>query len=156
MFSQNHHQDFQQNVENYRVISFFSHVSLNSKKAEQLTNKEMVHFGIRATTSTTSTSTTTTTATTNIKLFIITTFAITILLSQIPSVDATYLTQAKCTNRFELRHEIKNRSFTGCQEVIRENPLCGEDVVVAWTEYPPYIFRSEHTGNISGILPSKL
>ena len=133
MFSQNHHQDFQQNVENYRVISFISHVSLNSEKAEQLTNKEMVHFDIRATTSTTSTSTTTTIATTNIKLFIFTTFAITILLSQIPSVDGTYLTQAKCTNRFELRHEIKNRSFTGCEEVIRENPLCGEDFVVAWT-----------------------
>ena len=88
-----------------------------------------------------------------INLLFITTF--TILILHTPLVAATFLTQAKCTNRFELRHEIRERSFTGCDEVIRENPLCGEDFVVAWTDYPPYIFRNEHTNNVSGILPSK-
>ena len=70
-------------------------------------------------------------------------------------VTATHLNQAKCTNRFELRHEIKQRSFTNCEDVIKENPFCGEDFAVAWTEYPPYVFFNEHTERVSGILPSK-
>ena len=73
----------------------------------------------------------------------------------IEPVSSIHISEVKCTNRLEFRHEIRERRFTTCEEVVRDNPYCGKTHHVAWTSYPPYVFYNEHTGNVSGILPSK-
>lgn len=58
-----------------------------------------------------------------------------------------------CTNRFEFRHELQQR-FKGCHQRVKENRLCGENLTVAYSIYPPYVYIDEVKKTVVGILPS--
>lgn len=72
------------------------------------------------------------------------------------SMDADSISQPECVNRFEYRHELKERWFKSCEELYKDNPYCKKNYTVAYSDFPPYIFYDEHKKKINGILPGNL
>ncbi|XP_057292670.1 uncharacterized protein LOC130621403 [Hydractinia symbiolongicarpus] len=56
-----------------------------------------------------------------------------------------------CSSRFEYRKEML-KYFTGCEDVIKHNKLCAEEITVAYSLHPPYVFHDKN-GSVIGILP---
>lgn len=67
-------------------------------------------------------------------------------------MDADSISQPECVNRFEYRHELREKWFTGCEELFHDNPYCHKNYTVAYGDFPPYVFFDKHENKVKGIL----
>ena len=49
--------------------------------------------------------------------------------------------QIKCTNRFEYRHQIREK-VGSCEQIIKSNPMCGKNFTVAYSLHPCLLYTS--------------
>ena len=71
-------------------------------------------------------------------------------------MDQDSVSQPDCTNRFEYRHELKEKRFKSCDEIRKDNIYCAKNYTVAYSNLPPYAFYDETDKKVKGILPGNI